>query len=59
MATTGPSRVVLRQLAATLAYRAARVLHDPPPEFGSLAVESRPDGAKDVNSTATPARSGS
>ncbi|PHY11990.1 MAG: hypothetical protein CK533_01580 [Acidobacterium sp.] len=59
MATTGPSCVVLRQLAATLAYRAAKVLRDPPPEFGSQEVESRPDGARDVNSTATPARSGS
>lgn len=45
MATTAPSRVVLRQLAATLAYRAAKVLRDQPPEFGSQGVESRPDGA--------------
>lgn len=33
MATTDPSRVVLRQLAATLAYRAAKVLRDTPPGF--------------------------
>ena len=33
MATTDPSRVVLRQLAATLAYRAAKVLRDAPAEF--------------------------
>ena len=45
MATTEPSRVVLRQLAATLAYRAAKVLRDQPPEFGSQGVESRPDDA--------------
>jgi hypothetical protein len=37
MATTDPSRIVLRQLAATLAYRAAKVLRDAPPEFGSRA----------------------
>jgi hypothetical protein len=37
MATTDPSRVVLRQLAATLAYRAAKVLRDAPPEFGHRA----------------------
>jgi hypothetical protein len=34
MATTDPSRVVLRQLAATLAYRAAKVLRDVPSGFG-------------------------
>jgi hypothetical protein len=34
MATTDPSRVVLRQLAATLAYRAAKVLRDVPDGFG-------------------------
>lgn len=33
MATTDPSRVVLRQLAATLAYRAAKVLRDVPEGF--------------------------
>jgi hypothetical protein len=37
MATTDPSRVVLRQLAATLAYRAAKVLRDAPPGFGQRA----------------------
>ena len=33
MATTDPSRIVLRQLAATLAYRAAKVLRDAPAGF--------------------------
>lgn len=33
MATTDPSRLVLRQLAATLAYRAAKVLRDAPQGF--------------------------
>ena len=37
MATPDPSRIVLRQLAATLAYRAAKVLRDAPPGFGSQA----------------------
>jgi hypothetical protein len=37
MATADPRRVVLRQLAATLAYRAAKVLRDAPPEFGHRA----------------------
>ena len=37
MATTDPSRVVLRQLAATLAYRAAKVLRDAPAGFGQQA----------------------
>lgn len=46
MATIAPSRVVLRQPAATLADHAAKVLRDPPPEFGSQEVESRPDGAR-------------
>jgi len=32
---TDHSRAALRQLAATLAYRAAKVLRDAPPEFGS------------------------
>lgn len=32
-----PLRAVLRQLAATLAYRAAKVLRDAPPEFGSAS----------------------
>ena len=35
MATTDPGRVVLRQLAATLAYRAAKVLRDAPAGFGN------------------------
>jgi hypothetical protein len=35
--TTDPSRVVLRQLAATLAYRAAKVLRDAPPGFAGQA----------------------
>lgn len=33
MATTDPARLALRQLAATLAYRAAKVLRDAPPDF--------------------------
>jgi hypothetical protein len=33
MPTTDPGRVVLRQLAATLAYRAAKVLRDAPASF--------------------------
>lgn len=37
MATTDPSRIVLRQLAATLAYRAAKVLRDVPPGFSQQA----------------------
>lgn len=37
MATTDPIRLVLRQLAATLAYRAAKVLRDAPPGFGRQA----------------------
>ena len=37
MATTDPSRIVLRQLAATLAYRAAKVLRDVPAGFGHRA----------------------
>jgi len=40
MATTDPSRMVLRQLAATLAYRAAKVLRDVPPGFGQQAFGS-------------------
>jgi hypothetical protein len=35
MATTDPARAVLRQLAATLAYRAAKVLRDAPAEFAA------------------------
>ena len=35
MPTTDPARVTLRQLAATLAYRAAKVLRDAPPEFAT------------------------
>jgi hypothetical protein len=34
MPTTDPARVALRQMAATLAYRAAKVLRDAPPGFG-------------------------
>lgn len=34
MATTDPARRALRQMAATLAYRAAKVLRDAPPDFG-------------------------
>jgi len=33
MPTTDPARIALRQMAATLAYRAAKVLRDAPPEF--------------------------
>jgi hypothetical protein len=33
MPTTDPARMALRQMAATLAYRAAKVLRDAPPEF--------------------------
>jgi hypothetical protein len=33
MPTTDPARLALRQMAATLAYRAAKVLRDAPPEF--------------------------
>ena len=33
MPTTDPARLVLRQMAATLAYRAAKVLRDVPPDF--------------------------
>ncbi len=40
MATTDPSRMVLRQLAATLAYRAAKVLRDAPPGFGDQSFGS-------------------
>jgi len=40
MATADPSRVVLRQLAATLAYRAAKVLRDAPPGFGQQTFGS-------------------
>ena len=35
MPTTDPARVTLRQMAATLAYRAAKVLRDAPPGFGT------------------------
>ena len=34
MPTLDPARVALRQMAATLAYRAAKVLRDAPPDFG-------------------------
>jgi hypothetical protein len=37
MPTTDPARIVLRQLAATLAYRAAKVLRDVPAGFGDHA----------------------
>src|SRR5262245_62044184 len=33
-----PTRATLRQLAATLAYRAAKVLRDPPSGFGTTVV---------------------
>ena len=33
MPTTDPARLALRQMAATLAYRAAKVLRDVPPDF--------------------------
>jgi len=33
MPTTDPARLALRQMAATLAYRAAKVLRDAPPDF--------------------------
>lgn len=36
-ATADPARTVVRHLAATLAYRAAKVLRDAPPSFGSAA----------------------
>lgn len=35
MPTADPARVTLRQMAATLAYRAAKVLRDAPAEFGT------------------------
>src|SRR6185503_18821648 len=34
MPTLDPARAALRQMAATLAYRAAKVLRDAPPDFG-------------------------
>ena len=37
MPTTDPARMALRQLAATLAYRAAKVLRDAPQEFAHKA----------------------
>lgn len=37
MPTSDPARDTLRQLAATLAYRAAKVLRDAPPDFGQRA----------------------
>jgi hypothetical protein len=40
MATTDPARAALRQMAATLAYRAAKVIRDAPPEFGSTSFGS-------------------
>ena len=33
MSTTDPARLALRQMGATLAYRAAKVLRDVPPDF--------------------------
>jgi hypothetical protein len=35
MPTVDPARTTLRQMAATLAYRAAKVLRDAPPEFAT------------------------
>lgn len=35
MATADPARSTLRQMAATLAYRAAKVLRDAPPDFAT------------------------
>ena len=35
MTTTDPARLALRQMAATLAYRAAKVLRDAPEAFGT------------------------
>ena len=40
MTTTDPGRIVLRQLAATLAYRAAKVLRDAPPGFAQFTFGS-------------------
>ncbi|MEO7158491.1 MAG: hypothetical protein ABI039_13065 [Vicinamibacterales bacterium] len=40
MTTTDPGRIVLRHLAATLAYRAAKVLRDVPPSFSQQAFGS-------------------
>jgi hypothetical protein len=37
MPTSDAARVTLRQMAATLAYRAAKVLRDAPPEFGTTS----------------------
>jgi len=37
MATSDPARAVLRQMAATLAYRAAKVLRDAPAEFATTS----------------------
>lgn len=39
--TTDAARAVVRHLVATLAYRAAKVLRDVPPEFASAAVGSQ------------------
>jgi len=36
----GTARTLLRDLVATLAYRAAKVLRDAPPEFGGMAFGS-------------------
>ncbi len=36
MADSNDPRPLLRRIVATLAYRAAKVLRDPPPEFGSM-----------------------
>lgn len=38
MSSPDPARVIVRQLAATLAYRAAKVLKDVPPEFHCYAA---------------------
>jgi hypothetical protein len=37
MPTADPARVTLRQMAATLAYRAAKVMRDAPPEFATTS----------------------
>ncbi len=36
-----PTRAVLRQLAATLAYRAAKVLRDVPPSFATFSIAAK------------------
>lgn len=41
MSSSSDTRAVLRQVAATLAYRAAKVLRDVPPSFASFASSPR------------------